>query len=102
MANATERGFITHGPGKWDLAVALLDGDASHQKHVEFVVETRHDGTWECEVQINGLEREDGSGNRWLFNGWLHFQGSSLGKVKGYFDVQTRRGWVEILEPVRR
>ena len=68
-------------------------------------------------VIIHSLAREDGSGNRWLFKGYfvdlkmsISPGGASLSvdladflnhlrtvskEVHGYFDTQTRDGWIE-------
>lgn len=117
------RNSIVNGPSKFDLMVALLDGDMNHRKEVIFSlpirdVETRvdprvdpsfrkviddlaaarklpTDGTFPTQpIIINGIRREDGSGGNWLFEGHCG-SGDSYRKVRGFYSTTSRRGWIE-------
>lgn len=47
------------------------------------------------QLQVNGIAVEDGSGHKWLIE--LHDPTKTFGssKLHGYFDTNTRKGWVE-------
>jgi len=48
-------------------------------------------------VVINGLTREDGSGEKWLFEGYLPNNQIRNQKVDGYFNLLTRTGWIRFV-----
>ncbi len=68
---------IGNGPGKWDLMVALFDGDSSSQKKVTFWLECEVKSvvSWvPVEFCVNSVGREDGSGESWLISGNFEFR----------------------------
>lgn len=94
---------ISNGPGKWDLMVSLADNTFENPRYALFAVDVPADATnprnaplcmTEVLVCLNALEREDGSGNNWLFKG---FNPKSGQKIEGYFNLQTRKGWIKFL-----
>lgn len=90
---------ITDGPSKFDLMVALFDGDCRHRRMVRFSLEDpeaspKYGDIPDHEFVINGFTREDGSGESWNFTGY--YPGSSQGApCKGTFSTQIRKGWIE-------
>lgn len=114
---------ITNGPGKFDLMLGLMDNTATNTRHTEFRLELAEPAsgvrikrgncqrldiqntTANCQVSINGLQREDGSGHKWLFEGYLtslahqnEAKHIRVQRVHGYFDTNTRKGWVEFAQ----
>lgn len=107
---------ISNAPSKFDLMVSLMDnatGGMLHRRLVDFTVQ---DGTstLTLKVFINGLEREDGSGENWNFKGHAVSTSISIGiaasaklqqlkekvgrnqsAIHGYYNTQRRRGWLE-------
>jgi len=85
---------IQNGPSKFDLMLSLFDGTSTNPRLVEFHVVREHSvSILVFSVLLVGVQREDGSGESWLFTG--HHDGK---RVKGYFSTKTRRGRVEIQE----
>jgi hypothetical protein len=98
------QGSITSGPSKFDLMVSLFDANYTNRRTVTFMVVTPHGQSellktnQEIEVQIDGIEREDGSGENWNFHGYHLTKADekvTFNKVKGYFSTRTLTGWVE-------
>lgn len=88
---------ILGGPSKFDLMVSLLHGVARKKRvHVDFEIRC-NDPTITCnwEIYINSLEREDGSGEQWLFQGYVRMINLPC---KGFYSTKTRKGWLEIIE----
>ena len=114
---------IMNGPSKWDLMLSLFHGNANRRESVSFVIGHQSSGLYvpigECiekgrvTVQIDSLQREDGSGETWNFTGYeivtewkTHFSqaygpgpttgGPRLGRpAKGFFSTRTRTGTIE-------
>jgi len=90
---------ITNGPSKWDLMLALFDGDVRHRRTVTFSLEDPapqcdHPGIPDLDFVINGIQREDVSGELWLLEGY--YPGFNRNRpMRGCFNTQTRRGWLE-------
>lgn len=101
MANPN-RWDITDGPSKWDLMLALFDGDAQHRRWHVFTVSDPQASPREktsnlgMPILVNGLAREDGSGENWLFNGEWDDGTIAQNKVRGFFSTKTRKGWIEL------
>ena len=81
---------LRHGPSKYDLMLGLFDGDANTQRTLTFRVNNGVD----VEVKVQSVSREDGSGESWLFEGYV-INGTGL-RAKGYFHTVTRRGTITI------
>ena len=86
-----ERYYIQNGPGKFDLMVALFDGDGGHRKSVEFTVKIGNEAK-QVPVIIEEISREDGSGENWCIAG--RTATTSL-NIHGYFSTKTRGGFLE-------
>lgn len=90
------RDNIVNGPSKFDLMLTLFDGDSSHRRTVAFLLENPETEPWcgSLNFVINKVEREDGSGENWLFRGYSSDTDKNL-PVKGLFSTRTRKGWIE-------
>lgn len=98
---------IVNGPSKYDLMLALVDGDMTHRRHIQFeldrwAVEVKMSSVAGCpsmtpSIIINELERESGDGESWNFKG--HSIKNSIGSwsVCGYYSTKTRKGSIEFL-----
>jgi len=58
----------------------------------ESIVATGCGGFSAC---INGMSREDGSGNRWDLEGYL-FDYPNISGFRGYYDSKTRKGYLTL------
>lgn len=93
----TEQGpiHIADGPGKFDLMVSLFEGNRVPRTRVAFKVDNDNlgNGTTQSvlEVAITMVAQEDGSGEAWLFEGYVH--SGKRGKIHGFYSSQTRTGW---------
>ena len=94
-----KEGNILEGPGKWDLASAIMDG-----KEVVFTLEGFLNRVIVC---IDTLQREDGSSQSWNILGWV--PDSTVHKELGiprtpyqtwrvyfYYHSGRRKGYYEI------
>ena len=72
---------IIKGPAKFELSTRLVDGNNKEQKPVTFTV---NDGTqtWEENVKLDMLQREDGSGESWNLEG---YNTANFARVKIYY-----------------
>lgn len=93
---------ITNGPSKWDLILALFDGDYHHRREISFSfqgISERVVAEFTLQFLINELQREDGSGENWNFRGY----GATVPAFPddpcyGFFSTKTRKGWIEMGE----
>ncbi len=93
---ATQRFTILNGPSKFDLMLALFDGDSINPRHVSFTVLDNSLAKMGISVALNSLAREDGSSQNWLFTGYLWTTDHDNRSVKGYLSIKNRKGWIEI------
>lgn len=84
---------IVGGPSKYDLMLALFDGDAFNRRKVTFQLDDRQIGAT-VDFFINEAAREDSSGESWAFKGAGKVAGMSL-YAHGCFSTQIRSGWIE-------
>ena len=71
----TERNRIINGPSKWDFVLSATDGDNAHRRVVNFELDAGYGRKLPVNnVLIDGLAREDGSGENWLFVGQYFYQ----------------------------
>jgi hypothetical protein len=91
---------ITAGPSKWDLMLCLFD---YIHHNAEFTIHAPENGKGLQEVRvvvfITSLEREDGSGESWNYEGYLvKMDGSPVNlqdrNVKGCYSTQRRSGHI--------
>ncbi len=83
---------IEDGPSKWDLILAIFDGDSNHRREVTFSIECP--GFNERGFTLNGASREDGSGDNWIIHGYCSAE-TKGGKMSGFYSTKTRKGWLE-------
>lgn len=91
---------IVDGPSKFDLMLALFDGDSSHRRTVAFLLENPEakQENLQCaslNFVINEVGRGDGSDENWLFVA-TYPANVDKGRVRGFFSTRTRKGWVEL------
>lgn len=97
---------ITDGPSNWDLMVSLFSKNSGDDRRVvNFTLDV--DGrVREYPVYISMLQREDGSGLRFNFEAYVLEHGLEIfsksqsvnHRIKGYFSVLNRKGWLEVIE----
>lgn len=100
---------ITGGPSKFDLMLALFDGNSEHRRLVAFRTKEEFPGTalppafYQVQVIVNKIEREDGSGENWLVAGevlanWLLPKKPEVWMTfRAFYRTIQRQGWLEIL-----
>jgi hypothetical protein len=86
---------ILDGPSKFDLMLSLFDGNSTKPRYARFFIlePGARESSNSIPVLISGIIREDGSGEKWIFTGYI--QGKS---VTGYFCTQDRRGWIRYVD----
>ena len=85
---------IHQGPPKFDLMLALFDRNPN-TRNVDFRIGGDRNVT--TLVIITGVELEDGSGESWIFKGYV--QNTSMSKqCRGWYRTDSRRGWIEFLD----
>lgn len=94
--------FIKNGPSKFDLMVSLLDGDSTSRKTVEIEYGNRPESPIQIKrkinIRIDSLEREDGSGENWIFKGYQVTEIEGLRRVEGYYALRTRTGHIRFFD----
>ena len=97
------RFHIVRGPPREDFNSSLTEGDALHRKPVEFqVAESEHSSDQHQTLQfiVEGLEREDGGGQNWLFHGSCISEDQRFNNVqaKGFlsFETEVSSGWLDL------
>jgi len=95
--------IVLQGPSKFDLMTAVFVGQSDAQIRVKFGVQPYGDkkSTFPnhmtvCEARILGVEREDGSGERWIVKGYLYFKNDSAA-FSGYYTTQDRTGHFNVI-----
>lgn len=89
---ATQTIHLKRGPSVGDMMLALFAPCGQYARPVNFY---GNDGQ-HFVVEILGVAKEDGSGNRWIFNGTGGRSGHSAEDCHGYFDTLRRKGWIKI------
>lgn len=94
--------FITGGPSQFELMVSQYHGAYQSRHAVKFKL--RPEGPKVTELMkilnldkfffINGSDREDGSGTKWLIRGITAAEGNKA--MKGFYDTEARQGWLEV------
>lgn len=100
------RAEINGGPSKFDLTLALFD-----RKPIVRAVEFKFTGesAMSALVVINEIGIEDGSGESWLFKGYVRSVRIGSGgnhsvpplpprRVHGWYRTDTRKGWIETID----
>lgn len=98
MATAAERYEIQRGPSKFDMMVSLFSGAKLDRKTVSLRMRstTKFVRDVNVDIVIEGVKREDDSGEEWLFSGVICSKDSlpfcEGETVKGCFNTSDRRG----------
>ena len=90
---------IVGGPSRWDLMLAIFDGDFHHRRIVTFSLDPQENLPIRSLIcTINEVGREDGSGENWLFEGETYYPAEIVSNyhIHGFFSTRTRTGWVEM------
>ena len=99
MAQVVNR--IKSGPSLLHLVLSLIVGSLREKNRyfVTFQLASGSDGKilFTIRVRIEGLMREDGSGERWLFTGFQEYSNGTCKRVKGYYNCQHRIGSMELI-----
>lgn len=107
---ATDNFDLIKAPSKFDLMISLMQGDSSNRVPVVFRLKD-NDAEIEIHVVATMLMREDGSGDNWLFEGYVDRLGSCVRigssprleqfildlrgvHVHGYYNIVRRTGWI--------
>lgn len=101
MSTENQEFDIESGPSKFDLMVSLFDNTMCREhRTVEFSVKVRtsspKSSPAKINVQIHGVEREDGSGESWNFTGLIITGGPFNERITGYYATRSRRGYIKI------
>jgi hypothetical protein len=94
-ATKSKQFSITSGPSKFDLMLSLFHRKVDSQVVVEFSLEAQ---SYPAGVVINSLELEDGSGECWIFKGYVRYSSTSSRNVKGFYRTNARTGWMKFLD----
>lgn len=97
------RSDITQGPSKFELMMALFDRKVVNTRGVEFKL--KGENNISAHVIINGVEVEDGSGESWIFKGYVKGMSPALqsgdrstpSTCYGWYRTDTRKGWIELV-----
>ena len=84
---------IEDGPLKPDLVRSLFEGengDTNPRHSVTMTVE----GIGQLEMHIEGVDREDGSGESWNFRAYVPSGQTGLDWVQGNYSTLDRKGWL--------
>jgi hypothetical protein len=107
--NNQDHFVIVNAPSKFDLMTSLMQGDSSSRNSVAFKLKDS-DAEIVLHVVVSSLAREDGSGDNWLFEGYVERPGlcrrigASLRLedfviktkyVHGYYNIVRRQGWMK-------
>ena len=89
---ATLRTMILNGPSKMDLMMCLFRKDQNRN----WVIFSCNMG--DITVVIEGLEREDGSGESWCFKGYVFNPNKNIygDRVQGCYSTERRKGTLSI------
>lgn len=105
---------IVNAPGKFDLADAFFgkDDDRHHdgRRTVTFEIAPRKAGDEQPHFSgvvlvVNSLSWEDGSGDSWIFSGYIHtlripsggnMAIANISKANGWFSTKRRVGWIKL------
>ena len=95
---------ISQGPSKFELMMALFDRKSVNTRDVEFRLGA-NDSALSAHVVITGVEIEDGSGEKWIFKGYVrrvspHPETSippPPSNCRGFYRTDARKGWIELV-----
>lgn len=101
----TQQLQIVGGDAKDKLLAQLFDLGRMKLGRPSFKLEVQTpDGKKDFEVCVNGIEAEDGSGDRWMISGYIvipqlshtiHWLAGYGNRFHAYYDTRTRKGWMK-------
>jgi hypothetical protein len=107
MAHVEEYSIV-RGPSKFDLMISLFNGNGSNRIPVDLELEHRGDASkykFILRVNIESIEREDGSGESWNFTASSArdslrppgFKQDEKGwtRISGYYSTKNRTGYLK-------
>lgn len=80
---------ISRGPNRWEMFNSL-SGSFLRPFSVEFVAENIRRSIW---IGVTGLDKEDGSGHRYIIRGWC-CNIERHPRIKLFYDAQRRAGHI--------
>ena len=90
------RSLISEGPSKFDLMLALFDGDVHNRRKIIFTITDEGKiRSYPGKTTINCVTRESGDGENWLFEGLGETALCETIEVHGYYSTKLRTGWIE-------
>jgi len=84
---------IVNGPDKSDFFTSLTFGSLDYRISVS--IQVRPGVFNNKSLTVNAAEREDGSGKKWLFKGYVEDLGRTR-RASGYYNLQHRSGFIDI------
>jgi hypothetical protein len=100
MASDSKQHNLCNGPDKHAFETCLFFGDNRNRVTVYFELGDKKKGQNQFQVIINSAQREDGSGQSWLFNGYVVSGRDMDGTLKlgpryeAYYNFKNRQGWI--------
>lgn len=103
---ATVQSDITSGPSKFTLMLALFDRKPANARDVEFTLSGEGGPAVTACVVVTRIEVQDGSGESWIFKGYVRRMLPELKKavspaprhVEGQYRTDTRKGWIKLVD----
>ena len=100
MALRTDRFEIKNGPSKWDMVLAIFDGDELHRRTVNFVVSGPPIVLGDLVLPslpfvVDGAKRDHLSEDDWQIWGYPFCGYKHNRYMKGFYSTQSRTGWLE-------
>ena len=89
-------GTIVAAPGKWDLMLSVFDGDEGHRRPIELRAQCAASGSFVMSflLLLNGVQREDGSGECWNLVGTVTNLGGR--NAHAFISTKSRTGHLTI------
>ena len=95
MTQDRKRFSIVKGPSKFDLMLSLFDGNKEPRRTVELHLE---EARAPIAIAITAIEQENGSGESWIFKGYLTNYRRGFA-VSGFYSSSGRKGFINFITP---
>lgn len=99
--NAYDLKKIVNGPSKMDLMLAMFDSSFPNHRSVVFNFENEGASNFKASApcHISMVEKEDGSGESFNFEGTLSYDNFRTGKrVRGCYNTMRRTGFFHFVQ----